>query len=52
MFRSGQQQIVFDTMNVGLNVGDGGCGRGKFKSMPLVAVSRIEDLGMVDPEGC
>lgn len=47
LFGSGRQQIVRDTMNVGLNGGGGGCGRGKIRVMPVVAGSRIVDLGMV-----
>ena len=34
-------------MNVGLNGGDGGCGKGKSGVMPVVARSRIDDLAMV-----
>jgi hypothetical protein len=34
-------------MNIGLNGGDGGCGRVKIEVMPVVAGSRIDDLGMV-----
>ena len=47
MFESGREQIVRDTMNVRLNGRDCGRGRGKIDEIPVVAGSRIDDLGMV-----
>lgn len=46
-FEASWQRIVRDTLNIWLNGGDGGRGRGKIEVMLVVAGSRIDDLGMV-----